>query len=132
MDDNGSNVTLLSHQPWIGIPRWSPDGKQIVFDRRTKQNSNVSNIYIMNADGTDLRQLTFSNSNDHPSFSPDGKSIVFSRFEVTPAGNDFVSYICLMHLESGTVKKIANVNVNVPSFSPDGKHIVFSGIATFG
>lgn len=131
MDDDGSNITLLSHQPWVGIPRWSPDGKQIVFDRRAEQNSNVSNIFIMNSDATDIRQLTTSDDS-YPSFSPDGKSIVFNRGEVTPAGNNFVSYLCLMHLESGIVKKIANVNTNLPSFSPDGKHIVFSGVPIFG
>ncbi len=131
MDDDGSNITLLSHQPWAGFPRWSPDGKQIVFDRRTEQNSNVSNIFIMNADGTDIRKLTTSDDS-YPSFLPDGKSIVFDRDEVTPAGNDVESYLCLMHLESGVVKKIANVDVNVPSFFPDGKHIVFSDIPIFG
>ena len=129
MDDDGSNVTLLSHQPWTGTPRWSPDGKQIVFDRRTKQNSNISHIFIMNVDGTDIRQLTTVNDGN-PSFSPDGKSIVFGRYEVTP--NALESYICLMQLESGIVKKIANVEVSNPSFSPDGKHIVFSGVPIFG
>ena len=131
MDDDGSNVTLLSHQDFSYFPRWSPDGKQIVFDKRTQKNSSESNIFIMNAEGKNLRQLTFSNNNDHPSFSPDGKSIVFNYDEITPDGNDFVSYICLMDLESGIVKKIANVNANNPTFSPDSRHIVFSGVPNF-
>ncbi|MXV77216.1 hypothetical protein F4083_09465 [Candidatus Poribacteria bacterium] len=131
MDDDGSNVTRLSHQDLSRFPRWSPDGKQIVFYRRTEKNSSKSNIFIMNAEGRYLRQLTFSNNNNHPSFSPDGKSIVFNYDEITPDGNDFVSYICLMDLESGIVKKIANVNANNPTFSPDGRHIVFSGVPNF-
>ena len=132
MDDDGGNVTLLSHQDFAGTPRWSPDGKQIVFDKRTKKNSNEFNIFIMNADGTDVRQLTFSNSNSHPSFSPDGKSIIFTYDETTPDGSDFVSYICLMDIESGNVKKIVDVNANRPTFSPDGRHIVFSGVPSIG
>ena len=132
MDDDGGNVTLLSHQDFAGTPRWSPDGKQIVFDKRTKKNSNEFHIFIMDADGTDARQLTISNRNRQPSFSPDGKSIIFSGLEWTPDGNDFVRYICLMELESGNVKKIADVDSNDPTFSPDGRYIVFSGIPSFG
>ncbi len=132
MDDDGSNDTLLSHQDLSLFPRWSPDGEQIVFDRRTEKNSSESNIFIMNSDGRYVRQLTFSKYNDHPSFSPDGKSIVFNYDEITPDGNDFVSYIRLMGLESRIVKKIANVDANNPTFSPDGRHIVFSGVPNFG
>jgi len=57
-------------------PRFSPDGKKIVFtSRRTKNND----IWIMNADGSLPTQLTTDSKNDeNPSFSPDGKSIVFS------------------------------------------------------
>ena len=132
MDDDGGNVTFLSRQDLLGIPRWSPDGKQIVFDRRTKKNSNEFNIFIMNADGTDVRQLTFSDSDSDPSFSPDGKSIVFKRLEWTPDGHDFVYYICLMELESGNVKKIADVDASDPIFTPDGRHIVFTGIPSLG
>ena len=132
MDDDGSNVTRLSRQDLSRFPRWSPDGKQIVFYRRTDKNSSETNIFIMNADGRYLRQLTFSKYNNHPSFSPDGKSIVFNYDEITPDRNGFVSYICLMDLESRIVKKIANVNANNPTFSPNGRHIVFSEVPNFG
>ncbi len=131
MDDDGSNVKLLSHQAGSYFPRWSPDGKQIVFGKRSEKNSNDFNIFIMNADGTDISQLTTIRDN-HPSFSPDGKSIVFNRDEVAPDGRSFKPYICLMNLENGIVKKIANVNANTPSFSSNGKHIVFSEVPTFG
>ncbi len=132
MDDDGSNVTLLSHQDFASISRWSPDGKQIVFGKRTEKHSNEFHIFIMTVDGTDVRQLTFSDSNNHPSFSPMGKSILFKRLEWTPDGDDFVRYICLMDLENGNVKKIVDVDSNRPTFSPDGRHIVFSGIPSFG
>lgn len=132
MDDDGSNVTRLSHQDLSLFPRWSPDGEQIVFERRAEKNSSETNIFIMNANGRYLRQLTFSKYNSHPSFSPDGKSIVFTYIENTPDGNDFVFYICLMDLESKIVKKIAKVEAIYPTFSPDSRHIVFSGVPNFG
>ena len=38
-------------------PRWSPDGKKIVFARGTSGDSD-SNIYTVNSDGTNLTQVT--------------------------------------------------------------------------
>jgi Tol biopolymer transport system component len=38
-------------------PRWSPDGKKIVFARGTS-GDNDSNIYTVNSDGTNLTQVT--------------------------------------------------------------------------
>ena len=38
-------------------PRWSPDGEKIVFSRGTS-GDNDSNIYTVNADGTNLTQVT--------------------------------------------------------------------------
>ena len=125
MDDDGSSVTLLTDQPFqlITAPRWSPDGKQIVFERRhAPKNPQIQYIFIMNADGKNIRQLT---TGDHSSFSPDGRSILFKR-------RGAEAYICLLNLESREVKKIARVESNKPTFSPDGKYIVFSRVPTFG
>lgn len=56
-------------------PAVSPDGKQIAFMSRRDGNWN---IYIMNSDGTGLRQLTDDPSEDGlPTWSPDGKVIAF-------------------------------------------------------
>ena len=57
-------------------PRFSPDGRKIVFtSRRTKNND----IWVMNADGSMPTQLTTESKNDEsPAFSPDGKRIVFT------------------------------------------------------
>ncbi len=60
----------------------SPDGKKIVF-RRIKQTDNTAepgDIYIINADGTGLRQLTNQSANEtHPEFSIDSKNVIFVR-----------------------------------------------------
>jgi TolB protein len=56
---------------------WSPDGTEIVFVGKTGENSQ---IFVMNADGSDARAIT---AGEHPDFSPtfsnDGKEIFFSR-----------------------------------------------------
>jgi TolB protein len=46
-------------------PRWSPDGKRIVFTRGTSPD-NDSNIYTVNADGTDLTQVTHGGGDSSP------------------------------------------------------------------
>ncbi|MGI8478504.1 MAG: hypothetical protein ACR2M2_01365, partial [Gaiellaceae bacterium] len=63
-------------------PDWSPDGKQIAFvDHRA---ATGGDLWVMNADGTGLRQLTHSQPPPatnfgarQPSWSPDGKTIAF-------------------------------------------------------
>ncbi|MYB64542.1 hypothetical protein F4X73_07605, partial [Candidatus Poribacteria bacterium] len=78
MDDDGSNVKLLTDKLKPVAPRWSPDGKQIVFERRVfLDDSQRLHLFIMNADGTNIRQLTppIDGRDVHPSFSSDGASI---------------------------------------------------------
>ena len=60
---------------------WSPDGQQIVFgagsDFRVTQR-NDHKLYVINADGSDLRQITNGDTNDmFPAWSPDGQWIAF-------------------------------------------------------
>ena len=56
-------------------PSWSPDGKQIVFHSDRDGNQE---IYLMNADGSNIRRLTNNPSIDRgPFWSPDGKKIGF-------------------------------------------------------
>lgn len=46
-------------------PRWSPDGKKVVFARGTSSD-NDSNIYTVNADGTDLTRVTHGGADSSP------------------------------------------------------------------
>src|SRR6266850_1266835 len=66
----------------LQTPSWSPDGRQLVF---TGFDGGLSDLFIVNRDGTGLRRLTTDKYADlHPAWAPDGKTIAF----VTDRGGD--------------------------------------------
>ena len=82
MDASGSARRQLTRTPGKGnwTPRWSPDGRRIVFS--SNRNSTFAlptdagtDIYVMNADGSDVRRVMANAARPHS--SPDGKRIVF-------------------------------------------------------
>lgn len=128
IDDDGSNVTRLVKKSNTGHPRWSPDGKWIVFerDRSYAVNRSVSSIWIMDTRGTNLRQITAPvagfESDRYPSFSPDGQQILFVRYQDQGKNKS----INILNLETGQIRKIYDKWAYWPEWSPDGQQIVFS------
>ncbi|MEQ9297340.1 MAG: DPP IV N-terminal domain-containing protein [Cyclobacteriaceae bacterium] len=64
---------------WDYQASWSPDGERLVF-ASTRNSHPTLNIFTMNKDGEDLKQLTFSKTgwgNSFPTYSPDQKQISF-------------------------------------------------------
>jgi Tol biopolymer transport system component len=74
----GKATRLTSGLGYDAQPRFSPDGKRIVF---ISDRSGGENVWTMNADGTDTTAVTTGNVNMYvsPTYSPDGKYIVVSR-----------------------------------------------------
>ncbi|NLG12601.1 MAG: PEGA domain-containing protein [Lentisphaerae bacterium] len=61
-------------------PTWSPDSKRIAFatNLATPDRQDQADIWIMDADGKNLRQITTNPAfDDKPAFTPDGNHIVF-------------------------------------------------------
>jgi Tol biopolymer transport system component len=58
-------------------PVWSPTGKRIAFVRKSEEV--VTDVYVVNRDGSGLRQLAHSGDAGEPAWSPDGRSIAFTR-----------------------------------------------------
>ncbi|WP_353779660.1 DPP IV N-terminal domain-containing protein [Winogradskyella sp. 3972H.M.0a.05] len=102
---------------------WSPDESKVVF-QVFNWNSNDQDIYIANADRTNMTNITNQMGGDRtPSFSKDGKSVLFTT-------GRYGSYdICLMDLKGNIIKNYTQDNLRshdfAPSFSPDGEKISF-------
>ena len=64
-------------------PRWSPDGSRIAFIMSPRGHltryAGDGDIYVMNADGTDIRRLTQGLDASSPAWSPDGSRIVYIK-----------------------------------------------------
>src|SRR6266700_5009851 len=145
MDGDGKNVKRLTNElGYDGGPFWSYDGKQIVYRAYhpqtekekadyialLKQNlirPTVLEIWVMNADGSNKRQVTHLNKASFaPYFFPDGKRIIFASNVADPKGRDFDLY---MIKTDGTGMERITYNDTFdgfPMFSPDGKKLVFA------
>ena len=125
MNDDGSGRRRLTHNTTTkdADPRWSPDGTQIAFSRYVaKGNMHSSELFIINADGTDPQRLTDNNVSDtYLSWSPDGQHIAF-------AGNREV-YVIEVATRTLTQLTFAEAREHgsstAPDWSPDGSQITF-------
>jgi Tol biopolymer transport system component len=109
-------------------PAWSPDHKRVAFTRENPKLGAGYQLWVMNADGTDQRQLTRGQVDTEPSWAPDGKEIVFRGLS-----KDGKSFDLLMVNEDGAgLRRLTNdadaVAVTNPAWSPDGRWIAFERV----
>jgi Tol biopolymer transport system component len=115
------------------LPAWSADGRRIAVSSNRVSPANpdaVSQIWVMNADGSRPRQLTFdTHVNLDPAFSPDDRRIVFDR-QFAPPDSDVDDQDILVMRAGGTGERnITNspgVDDAQPNWSPDGRRIAFT------
>ena len=124
----GKATQLTSGMAYDGQPRFSPDGKKVVF---VSDRSGGDNVYLMTLDKRDTTQLTQGNAMQYisPEYSPDGKYIVVSRGGGTfPAGK-----LILLPVDGGAGFPLiqptpgnAQLKTIGAAFSPDGRHVWFA------
>lgn len=130
MNADGSGQNRLGDgQPGDNThPSWSPDGTQIAFQSKRDTNFNIQDdnldIYVMNSDASDIRQITSHPADDsQPSWSPDGRKIAFLSER---SGQDEVY---LMNPDGTDVEQLTELLVlkSDLSWSSDSGRIIFEG-----
>jgi TolB protein len=145
MNLDGSNVKQITFElGYDGGAFFSPDGTKIIFrSSRPKTEAEIKEykdllaeglvqptemeLYICNADGSELRQLTFlGNANWGPFFHPSGKKILFSSNFEAERGFPFNLY--LIDLDGKNLERVTHGETfdAFPVFSNDGKYLAFS------
>ena len=120
---------------------FSPDGKLIVFSSNRhayteelspqdqsffeRDKSYLADVYIMNADGTQVRRLTHAKGYDGgPFFSPDGQEIGWRRF----SEDGTTAEIYTMNLDGSQQREITHLGAMswAPFFHPSGDYLIFA------
>lgn len=120
---------------------FSPDGSQIVFasnraafevelSARMRKQFEIDpaymiDLYLMDADGTNLRRLTNEVGYDGgPFFSPDGERICWRRF----APDGATAEIYTMRIDGSDVRRLTELNAMswAPFFHPSGDYLIFT------
>jgi TolB protein len=122
--DGGDLRQLTQGAQAVWRPRWSPDGKQIVFRRAVDQPIRVIEV----ATGQETTCATNeARGPDEPIFTPDGSGIVFSAYGTAQGRRLF-----RLDRADGSIGLLLNAandyppEMKEPDWSPDGKQIVFS------
>jgi len=116
-------MTRLTHTDTnADFPVFSPDGKQIAFG---VEEGETSNIWLINADGSELKQLTHSQGkrNIHPFWSADGSRLLFNSNRENTDG--FALYSMNSDGSNQTLLSKPDEMRTFASWSPDGKKILF-------
>jgi eukaryotic-like serine/threonine-protein kinase len=115
MSSDGSQRQQLTSGPGFSdYPSACADGRYILF---MSSRSSGINIFRMDSDGNNLKQLTKSGSDRFPSRSPDGKWVVYSSEQ---SGK---SAIWKVSIDGGDPVRLTEVPSYWPTVSPDGKWI---------
>lgn len=139
MDSDGSHARRLTFTPGEGTIRtpqytnssfaaWSPDGREIAFSSRRLEpndpegNARASDIYLMDADGSEPRRVTRDEARDSwPDFSPDGRELAFvsdrdGNAEIYRVRTDGTHLVRITHSPGQD---------GFPDWHPDGSRILF-------
>lgn len=119
IDSDGKNFTSYVEGR---SPRWSPDGRKILFERSV---GSLYQIFILDISKGDVTQITSGDySSQHPSWSPDGHKIVFS------SDREGKNHIFVLSLDTGDLRQLTQGETQefFPDWSKDG-YIYFSSDA---
>ncbi|MBM6577465.1 PD40 domain-containing protein [Microvirga sp. SRT01] len=133
----GTPIRIADGLAFEHQPRFSPDGRRIAF---TSDRGGGDNIWVMNVDGTDKRQVTKEDFRllNQPSWSPDGRFIAAKK-HFTTGRSLGTGEVWLYHASGGggvqLVKRASEQlqkELGEPIYAPDGKSIYYTRNVTPG
>lgn len=128
---DGRDQTLLFDDPgyvhWGAA--WSPDGQQIAFSRGKNNGpvvpgSPATELYIVDAEGAGMRQLTHNGRNNYlPAWSPDGSRIAY----ISGRAGWNTHEVFVINADGSGDTNLTNNDVQEygATWSPDGSRIAF-------
>jgi Tol biopolymer transport system component len=102
--------------------RWSPDGTRIAF-KSTRAGGGKWDIYVMNADGSNVTRLTNTANNHDPVWMPDGKSVLIS------SDRESREDIYRLWIADRRVERLTRHIVGraiMPAVSADGRYVTYA------
>jgi Tol biopolymer transport system component len=121
VDPDGKNMRIVTNG---SMPRWSPDGRRLIFVRGSKDNR--ASIWVANTDGSGAQEIVDDSSmSGFPRWSPDGTRIIFS------SDREGHSAIYSANPDGSKVQRLIyskDLDFFSPILSPDESHlVVFAG-----
>jgi Tol biopolymer transport system component/imidazolonepropionase-like amidohydrolase len=122
--EGGRATPITSGMAFNAKPRFSPDGRELVF---ISDRGGAENVWVMDVDGSNARALTREHEMNFtsPRWTPDGEAIVVSR-----AGPRRTYQLWMYRLDGGIGLSLTGqhdgMNAMGPAFSADGSTIYFA------
>jgi len=120
-------LTDIFNMEFVSDPQIAPDGSKIIYVRNFKDimtDKNLSNLWIVDFDGSNNRPLTTGNQNDsYPRWSHDSKKIIFKSNK-----EDKKTKLYMMWLDTKSIIALTNSSQvpNQVQWSPDDTMLAFN------
>ncbi len=119
--EGGTAVRLTVNDAYDAKPRWSADGKEIAFSSNRYGNYDV---FKMNADGSEIKRLTFRSSDDNLNDWTNETLLFTTRRDFRQV--EWMYEIYSVSENGGTPKRELDAVGDMPALSPDGRYLAYA------